>query len=127
MKKKTGITKTLALVLTLGLLCSGLTGCGQTQNSRSAAESLMTESTQPAESTEAVMESTEATADVYKRQVAIRNIRRDGNDAFKKLAKTEVSEDEIKGLEEELQKLTDKYVKDIDALIDSKAKEIMTV
>ena len=54
MKKKTGITKTLALVLTLGLLCSGLTGCGQTQNSGSAAESLMTESTQPAESTEAV-------------------------------------------------------------------------
>lgn len=60
-------------------------------------------------------------------KVAIRNIRRDGNDAFKKLAKTEVSEDEIKGLEEELQKLTDKYVKDIDALIDNKSKEIMTV
>ena len=63
MKKKTGITKTLALVLTLGLLCSGLTGCGQTRNSGSAAESLMTGSTQPAESTEAVMESTEATAE----------------------------------------------------------------
>ena len=47
MKKKTGITKTLALVLTLGLLCSGLTGCGQTRNSGSAAESLMTESTLP--------------------------------------------------------------------------------
>ena len=60
-------------------------------------------------------------------KVAIRNIRRDGNDAFKKLAKTEVSEDEIKGLEEDLQKITDKYVKDIDALIDSKSKEIMTV
>ena len=60
-------------------------------------------------------------------KVAIRNIRRDGNDAFKKLAKTEVSEDEIKGLEDDLQKLTDKYVKDIDALIDSKSKEIMTV
>lgn len=60
-------------------------------------------------------------------KVAIRNIRRDGNDAFKKLAKTEVSEDEIKGLEDELQKLTDKYVKDIDALIDVKSKEIMTV
>ena len=54
-------------------------------------------------------------------------IKRDGNDAFKKLAKTEVSEDEIKGLEDDLQKLTDKYVKDIDALIDSKSKEIMTV
>ena len=45
----------------------------------------------------------------------------------KKLAKTGVSEDEIKGLEDDLQKLTDKYVKDIDALIDSKSKEIMTV
>lgn len=63
MKKKTGITKTLALVLTLGLLCSGLTGCGQTQNSGSVAESLMTESTQPAESTEAATEGTEATAE----------------------------------------------------------------
>ena len=60
-------------------------------------------------------------------KVAVRNIRRDANDAFKKLAKSEVSEDEIKGLEDELQKLTDKYVKDIDALIDSKSKEIMTV
>ena len=60
-------------------------------------------------------------------KVAIRNIRRDGNDAFKKLAKTDVSEDEIKQLEDNLQKLTDKYVKDIDALIDTKSKEIMTV
>ncbi|MBE5882999.1 MAG: ribosome recycling factor [Lachnospiraceae bacterium] len=60
-------------------------------------------------------------------KVAIRNIRRDGNDSFKKLAKTEVSEDEIKQLEEQLQKLTDKYIKDIDALIESKSKEIMTV
>lgn len=46
MKKKTRITKTLALALTLGLLCSGLTGCGQTRNSGSAAESLVTQSTQ---------------------------------------------------------------------------------
>ena len=60
-------------------------------------------------------------------KVAVRNIRRDGNDAFKKLAKTEVSEDEIKQLEEQLQKLTDKYIKDLDALMDSKSKEIMTV
>lgn len=60
-------------------------------------------------------------------KVAVRNIRRDGNDAFKKLAKTDVSEDEIKQLEEQLQKLTDKYIKDVDALIDSKSKEIMTV
>ena len=60
-------------------------------------------------------------------KVAVRNIRRDGNDAFKKLGKTEVSEDEIKELEEQLQKLTDKYIKDIDAMMDTKTKEIMTV
>ena len=60
-------------------------------------------------------------------KVAIRNIRREGNDSFKKLAKTEISEDEIKQLEDQLQKLTDKYIKDIDALIESKSKDIMTV
>ena len=60
-------------------------------------------------------------------KVAIRNIRRDGNDSFKKLAKTEVSEDEIKQLEDELQKLTDKFVKEIDKLVEEKSKEILTV
>ena len=60
-------------------------------------------------------------------KVAVRNIRRDGNDAFKKLAKTEISEDEIKQLEDEIQKLTDKYVKEIDAMMDAKTKEVMTV
>jgi len=60
-------------------------------------------------------------------KVAIRNIRRDGNDAFKKLAKEDVSEDEIKQLEDKLQKLTDKYIKDIDTLMEAKTKEIMTV
>mgnify|MGYP004552111111 FL=1 len=60
-------------------------------------------------------------------KVAVRNIRRDGNDAFKKLAKQEVSEDEIKTLSDDLQKKTDKYIKDIDALIETKSKEIMTV
>ncbi len=60
-------------------------------------------------------------------KVAVRNIRRDGNDSFKKLAKEEVSEDEIKQLEEKLQKLTDKYVKDIDTLVEEKSKEILTV
>jgi ribosome recycling factor len=54
-------------------------------------------------------------------------IRRDGNDAFKKLSKTDISEDEIKQLEDELQKQTDKFIKDIDALVDTKSKEIMTV
>lgn len=60
-------------------------------------------------------------------KVAVRNIRRDGNDFLKKLGKTEVSEDEIKQLEESLQKLTDKFIKDIDALMEAKSKEIMTV
>lgn len=60
-------------------------------------------------------------------KVAVRNIRRDGNDSLKKLAKTEISEDEIKQLEDSLQKLTDKYIKDIDALMEVKSKEIMTV
>ena len=60
-------------------------------------------------------------------KVAIRNVRREGNDFFKKLAKEDVSEDEIKELEEKLQKLTDKYGKEIDSLIEAKSKEIMTV
>ena len=60
-------------------------------------------------------------------KVAIRNIRRDGNDAFKKLKGSEVSEDEIKDLEEELQKITDKYIKDIDKAVEVKSKEVMTV
>ena len=58
---------------------------------------------------------------------AIRNVRRDGNDAFKKLAKEEVSEDEIKDMTDELQKLTDKYIKEIDKVVEEKSKEILTV
>ena len=60
-------------------------------------------------------------------KVAVRNIRREGNDAFKKLGKEDVTEDEIKSLEEDLQKLTDKYIKNVDALMEEKSKEIMTV
>ena len=60
-------------------------------------------------------------------KVAVRNIRRDANDAFKKLAKQDVSEDEIKDLETAVQKLTDKYIKDVDAAVDAKSKEILTV
>ena len=60
-------------------------------------------------------------------KVAVRNIRRDGNDAFKKLKGSEVSEDEIKDLEEELQKLTDKYIKEVDKAVEVKTKEVMTV
>jgi len=60
-------------------------------------------------------------------KVAVRNIRRDGNDSFKKLKGTEVSEDEIKDLEDELQKLTDKYVANIDKAVEVKSKEVLTV
>ena len=60
-------------------------------------------------------------------KVAVRNIRRDGNDVFKKLKGSEVSEDEIKDLEEELQKLTDRYIKEIDKAVEVKSKEVMTV
>ena len=60
-------------------------------------------------------------------KIAVRNIRRDANDAFKKLAKEDVSEDEIKELEEQTQKLTDKYIKEVDQMVDVKSKEIMTV
>lgn len=60
-------------------------------------------------------------------KVAVRNIRRDANDAFKKLKGSDVSEDTIKELEEQTQKLTDKYIKEVDKAIEEKSKEIMTV
>lgn len=61
-------------------------------------------------------------------KVAIRNIRRDANDDFKKQNKaSEISEDELKNIEDEIQKLTDKYVAIIDKAIEDKTKEIMTV
>lgn len=60
-------------------------------------------------------------------KVAIRNIRRDANDSFKKLAKEDVSEDEIKTLEESAQKMTDKYIAEVDKAVEIKTKEIMTV
>lgn len=61
-------------------------------------------------------------------KVAVRNIRRDAMDAFKKLKKqAEMSEDEIKDLEDAVQKLTDQFVKKVDAAVDVKTKEVMTV
>ena len=60
-------------------------------------------------------------------KVAVRNIRRDANDAFKKLTKQDVSEDEVKDLSDKVQKLTDKFTKDIDAAVEKKSKEILTV
>ena len=61
-------------------------------------------------------------------KVAIRNIRRDANDAFKKQNKAnEVSEDELKELENDTQKITDKYIAKIDGAVEEKTKEILTV
>ena len=60
-------------------------------------------------------------------KVAVRNIRRDANDFLKKLSKQDVAEDEIKDLENEVQKETDKWIKEIDKGIEEKTKEIMTV
>ena len=60
-------------------------------------------------------------------KVAIRNIRRDANDSFKKLAKEDGSEDEIKQLEDQAQKMTDKYIADVDRAVEAKTKEILTV
>ena len=63
-------------------------------------------------------------------RVAVRNIRRDVNDEIKKKSKDKdahVSEDEVKKLQEDIQKSTDSYIKKIDELLAHKEKEIMTV
>ena len=61
-------------------------------------------------------------------KVAIRNIRRDGNDAIKKLEKAkEITEDDSKKGQESVQKLVDKYIKTVDTLREAKEKEIMEV
>mgnify|MGYP001153214880 CR=1 FL=1 len=61
-------------------------------------------------------------------KVAIRNIRRDANDTFKKMEKGgEISEDDQKLAEEKIQKLTDKMIEKVDKAVEVKTKEIMTV
>lgn len=61
-------------------------------------------------------------------KIAIRNIRRDANEGLKKLVKDKIcSEDDERRTQEEVQKLTDKFVVEIDKLISEKEKEIMTV
>ena len=61
-------------------------------------------------------------------RIAIRNLRRDANDAVKKLEKDKlVTEDEVKKAQDEIQKMTDKYVKEADRIMSSKEKEIMEV
>ena len=61
-------------------------------------------------------------------KVAIRNIRRDANDTYKKLEKAaEISEDDLKDANEKIQKLTDKMIEKVDKAVENKTKEIMTV
>jgi ribosome recycling factor len=60
-------------------------------------------------------------------RIALRHIRRDGADDLKKLKGTQISEDELKRHEESLQKLTDKYVKEVDKHIQDKEEEVMEV
>lgn len=72
------------------------------------------------------------TKDVNKKgedaKISIRNIRREAMDFFKKSnKKNELTDDELKNLENKIQKLTDKYTSEIDKLITDKNKEIMTV
>ena len=74
----------------------------------------------------------ELTKDVKKKgedsKVAIRNMRRDAMDAVKKAEKAnEITEDTLKNLEEEIQKLTDSNIAEIDKLVESKNKEIMSI
>ncbi len=74
----------------------------------------------------------ELAKDVKKRgenaKVAIRNIRRDANDMVKKLSKSEdISEDNVSDMEDDIQKMTDGFIAKIDATIEEKSKEIMTV
>lgn len=72
------------------------------------------------------------TKDVKKKgedsKVAVRNIRRDAVDKVKKMEKaSEITEDELKSLETEIQKLTDKFVAEIDKLVELKNKDIMSI
>ncbi len=61
-------------------------------------------------------------------KVAIRNIRRDANDAIKKIGKSgEISEDTQKQIEEEINKMTEKFCDDADKKMEEKTKEVMTV
>ena len=61
-------------------------------------------------------------------KVAIRNIRRDANDIFKKMEKNdEITEDELKEATDKMQKITDKAIEKVDKAVENKTKEILTV
>ena len=61
-------------------------------------------------------------------KIAVRNIRRDGNESLKKLVKDKsISEDDERRASDEVQKLTDKFIADIDKMVVDKEKEVLTV
>ena len=61
-------------------------------------------------------------------KVAVRNIRRDANDKFKKQQKaSEITEDDYKNIEKDIQKLTDDYIKEVDVITDKKEKELFEI
>ncbi|WP_435921215.1 ribosome recycling factor [Paenibacillus sp. DYY-L-2] len=60
-------------------------------------------------------------------KVAIRNIRRDANDDIKKLEKSDISEDESRRHQDDIQKTTDKFIAEVDKVLAAKEKEIMEV
>ncbi|HLR01575.1 MAG TPA: ribosome recycling factor [Virgibacillus sp.] len=61
-------------------------------------------------------------------RVQIRNIRRDANDQLKKMEKgSEITEDDLRSLQDDVQSNTDKYVGEVDNMVDTKEKEIMEV
>lgn len=67
-------------------------------------------------------------ADAEAGRVAIRNIRRDANSDFKELLKDkEITEDDARRAEEDIQKLTDKYIAEVDLLLEEKEKDLMEV
>lgn len=61
-------------------------------------------------------------------KVAIRNIRRDANEEIKKMGKNgEISEDDVRRGQDEIQKLTDRYIREVDKVVEAKEKEIMEI
>jgi ribosome recycling factor len=69
----------------------------------------------------------QAKAEAENSKVGIRNIRRTANDEAKKLEKEGVSEDDVKKLQEDIQKLTTDYIDKVDKVTDAKEKDIMTI
>ena len=72
------------------------------------------------------------TKDVKKKgedtKIAVRNIRREGMDTYKKMSKkSEITEDDLASFEEDIQKITDKYVSQIDKIVEAKNKDILSI